>query len=105
MLHYAPQTQYVTLPNLDDLFQDTESTEINFNHSWDEAKDDPWLVFYISGTTGKLGPSTGYFMPCLLRRIIPLTLLLLFIVGSPKPLNAFRMVANMEVLAALGNIE
>lgn len=62
VLPYAPRVQYIAAPNLDNLFQDTEPIEMEFGRSWDEAKDDPWLVFHSSGTTGEL--SHPHRLPC-----------------------------------------
>lgn len=65
VLSSAPRVQYIAAPKLDDLFQDTEPIEVEFGRSWDEAKDDPWLVFHSSGTTGELSLPTfpGRIMP------------------------------------------
>lgn len=62
VLPYAPRVQYIAAPNLDNLFQDTEPIEMEFDRSWDEARDDPWLVFHSSGTTGEL--SHPHRLPC-----------------------------------------
>ena len=52
-LEHAPEIQYMDAPRLDDLFRDTEPIAIEYTKPWDDAKDDPWLVFHSSGTTGE----------------------------------------------------
>ncbi|KAJ5799260.1 uncharacterized protein N7518_001328 [Penicillium psychrosexuale] len=50
-LEHAPEIQYMAAPSLDDLFRDKEPIAIEYTKPWDDAKDDPWLVFHSSGTT------------------------------------------------------
>jgi len=52
-LQYAPEIQYMVAPRLSELFRDTEPIAIEYTKLWDDAKDDPWLVFHSSGTTGE----------------------------------------------------
>lgn len=39
-------------PDLDELLQETPSEPVAYTKPWDDGKDDPWLVFHTSGTTG-----------------------------------------------------
>ena len=43
-------------PELDQFLKDDEATQFFYKKSWEEGKDDPWLVFHTSGTTGKFHP-------------------------------------------------
>lgn len=47
----------VVAPELEELLQDKQSKPFVYQKSWKEGKDDPWLVFHTSGTTGKSKPS------------------------------------------------
>jgi acyl-coenzyme A synthetase/AMP-(fatty) acid ligase len=42
----------ITVPALDQFLNETEARQVNYPKSWVEGKDDPWLVFHTSGTTG-----------------------------------------------------
>lgn len=44
--------QIVAAPALEDLLQDKPAEQFKYQKSWEEARDDPWLVFHTSGTTG-----------------------------------------------------
>lgn len=57
VLQSAPHVPYFTAPKLDGLLGNKTSFETKFERAWDEAKDDPWLVFHSSGTTGELSYS------------------------------------------------
>lgn len=59
-LQHAPGIHYMSAPELDVFFQKVEPIPITYTKSWDDAKDDPWLVFHTSGTTGEPRP-----LPCL----------------------------------------
>ncbi|PQE27382.1 AMP-binding enzyme protein [Rutstroemia sp. NJR-2017a WRK4] len=50
--------QIVAAPALEDLLQDKPAEPFNYKKSWEEARDDPWLVFHTSGTTGYPKPIT-----------------------------------------------
>ena len=54
ILKCAPHIQTVTFPTLNQFFNDTEATQVNYSKTWEEGKDDPWMVFHTSGTTGKV---------------------------------------------------
>lgn len=48
--------QAIEAPELDSLLTTTTVDAINYQKSWDQAKDDPWIVFHTSGTTGHPKP-------------------------------------------------
>lgn len=52
VLEGNPNVQAITVPPLDQFFNEKEASPINYSKSWAEGKDDPWLVFHTSGTTG-----------------------------------------------------
>ena len=52
ILRDAPDISTLTAPELNELFQDTEAPTYKYSKSWVEGKNDPWLVFPTSGTTG-----------------------------------------------------
>jgi acyl-coenzyme A synthetase/AMP-(fatty) acid ligase len=43
-------------PELNDLLVDGEISSRSYGKSWNEGKDDPWLVYHTSGTTGIAKP-------------------------------------------------
>jgi acyl-coenzyme A synthetase/AMP-(fatty) acid ligase len=43
----------IVMPSLGDWFTDTAASYYPFSKSWDEANNDPWLIFHTSGSTGK----------------------------------------------------
>lgn len=56
LVHAAPYRMTIlTAPEFDELFEDTNTVDpktFAFAKHWDQAMDDPWLVFHTSGTTG-----------------------------------------------------
>lgn len=58
ILRDAPHVQTVTVPDIEEFMLETEAPSYTYPKTWDEGKDDPWLVFHTSGTTG--------LTPCLL---------------------------------------
>ncbi|PQE08772.1 AMP-binding enzyme protein [Rutstroemia sp. NJR-2017a BVV2] len=50
--------QIVAAPALEDLLQDKPAQQFRYQKSWEEARDNPWLVFHTSGTTGYPKPIT-----------------------------------------------
>ncbi|KAI9644584.1 hypothetical protein NHQ30_006605 [Ciborinia camelliae] len=50
--------QIVAAPALEDLLQDQPAEQFPYQKSWEEARDDPWLTFHTSGTTGYPKPIT-----------------------------------------------
>lgn len=44
--------QTITVPALDQFLIEEEAGPVNYPKSWVEGKNDPWLVFHTSGTTG-----------------------------------------------------
>ncbi|KAF9893545.1 hypothetical protein FE257_010857 [Aspergillus nanangensis] len=52
----APDMQMIVMPGLDEFLKDTVATPCVYTKTWDEAKDDPWMVFHTSETTGHPKP-------------------------------------------------
>ncbi|KAL3443935.1 hypothetical protein BJX65DRAFT_311412 [Aspergillus insuetus] len=50
--------QTVTVPDIAELFREDEAEPLNYSKTWDEGKDDPWLIYHTSGTTGNPKPVT-----------------------------------------------
>ncbi|MCJ1312470.1 hypothetical protein MMC25_006144 [Agyrium rufum] len=48
----AGEVQKVASPELEGLLRDEPAEPFVYRKSWKEGKDDPWLVFHTSGTTG-----------------------------------------------------
>ncbi|OQE20888.1 hypothetical protein PENFLA_c015G05828 [Penicillium flavigenum] len=57
-LKEAPHIQAITVPEIDEFMKETEAPIYTYPKSWEEGKDDPWLVFHTSGTTGYPKPLT-----------------------------------------------
>jgi acyl-coenzyme A synthetase/AMP-(fatty) acid ligase len=64
IVHGIPGIRTVTAPELDELFQETEAEPYVYNKSWEEGKDDPWLVFHTSGTTGQSNQGVEFCRTC-----------------------------------------
>ncbi|RLL96294.1 hypothetical protein CFD26_100885 [Aspergillus turcosus] len=58
VLEDAPNIQQITAPELDSLLQETAAEPYVYPKSWEEGKNDPWLVVHTSGTTGYPKPIT-----------------------------------------------
>ena len=41
------------VPELSELFSNKDAPSFPFTKTWDEAADNPWLIFHTSGTTGE----------------------------------------------------
>ncbi|KAF2018086.1 AMP-binding enzyme [Aaosphaeria arxii CBS 175.79] len=52
LLADAPHIKTVTVPELDHWLNANEIAPFPYPKSYDEGKDDPWLIFHTSGTTG-----------------------------------------------------
>ena len=52
ILQGASHIEQITVPGSEEFFRDDEAAPVNYGKTWDEGKDDPWLVFHTSGTTG-----------------------------------------------------
>ena len=48
------QIKGVKAPPLGDWITETKAEPYPYEKSWDEAKDDPWIIFHSSGTTGMM---------------------------------------------------
>ncbi|OJD25562.1 hypothetical protein ACJ73_03066 [Blastomyces percursus] len=58
ILQDAPHVEQITVPGIEEFFQDDEADPVVYSKTWDEGKEDPWLVFHTSGTTGHPKPVT-----------------------------------------------
>lgn len=54
LLKGTPHIQAITVPEIGHFMQETEATRFTYPKTWEDGKDDPWLVFHTSGTTGEL---------------------------------------------------
>lgn len=45
----------VSVPEMHEWVSEEEAQSYSYEKSWDEAKQDPWIIFHTSGTTGTLG--------------------------------------------------
>lgn len=52
VLQEAPHLQAITVPGIDVFMNEATAPTYTYPLSWEEGKDDPWLVFHTSGTTG-----------------------------------------------------
>lgn len=52
VLKEAPHVQAITVPDLSVFVNEDPAPTYTYSKSWEEAKDDPWVVFHTSGTTG-----------------------------------------------------
>lgn len=53
VIQLQPNTKSFVAPELQDLSQDAIARPTKYQKSWEEGKNDPWLVFHTSGTTGE----------------------------------------------------
>ncbi|KAE8306517.1 AMP-binding enzyme [Aspergillus transmontanensis] len=58
ILREAPHIQTVDVPEIDEFIREDEAVPYIYGKTWEEGKDDPWLVFHTSGTTGYPKPVT-----------------------------------------------
>ena len=54
LVRYQPSVQTITAPELHELLQDSPAKLVDYQNPWEVVKDNPWLVFHTSGTTGQL---------------------------------------------------
>lgn len=52
ILRGAPHIQTITVPEIEEFLPDAEAVPVIYSKTWEEGKDDPWLVFHTSDTTG-----------------------------------------------------
>lgn len=48
----GPHMRFVHAPELDELLNEDPADSVEYQKSWEDGKDDPWLIFHTSGTTG-----------------------------------------------------
>ncbi|EGE85548.2 AMP-binding enzyme [Blastomyces dermatitidis ATCC 18188] len=58
ILRNAPHVEQITASGIEEFFRDDEADPMVYSKTWDEGKEDPWLVFHTSGTTGHPKPVT-----------------------------------------------
>ncbi|KAL2849382.1 hypothetical protein BJX68DRAFT_267234 [Aspergillus pseudodeflectus] len=58
ILHGTSHIQAIEVPDIEEFFRGDEAEAITYRKTWDEGKDDPWLVYHTSGTTGNPKPVT-----------------------------------------------
>ncbi|KAB8223973.1 putative AMP-binding enzyme [Aspergillus novoparasiticus] len=58
ILQKAPHIESITVPGIEEFLRDDAASPVVYGKTWDEGKDDPWLVFHTSGTTGNPKPIT-----------------------------------------------
>ncbi|KAL4894247.1 AMP-binding enzyme [Aspergillus ambiguus] len=58
LLQKAPNMKVITVPELDEFMQEKCTVPYIYPKTWDEGKEDPWMVFHTSGTTGNPKPIT-----------------------------------------------
>ena len=46
------EARTVQVPEVSEWLNEQVAEHIPFTKSWDQAKDDPWMIFHTSGTTG-----------------------------------------------------
>ncbi|KAJ5156626.1 AMP-binding enzyme [Penicillium capsulatum] len=49
ILKDAPEVTVITVPEPDEFMRGTEAIPFSYPKTWEEGKDDPWLVFHTSG--------------------------------------------------------
>ncbi|KAL4939887.1 hypothetical protein BDV06DRAFT_230791 [Aspergillus oleicola] len=77
ILQNAPHVQSITVPEPAEFLLDATAEPTTYAKMWEEGKDDPWLVFHTSGTT-----------------------------GNPKPITyTHQMMASVDIAASLSGIE
>lgn len=73
ILEGTSHIQTITVPNLGQFLNDTEASPITYPNTWMDGKDDPWLVFHTSGTTGMTDEKdrVGFVIALILSQEIP----------------------------------
>jgi acyl-coenzyme A synthetase/AMP-(fatty) acid ligase len=54
ILQGTSHIQTIEVPDIAQFFREDEAEAVNYSKTWEEGKDDPWLVYHTSGTTGTL---------------------------------------------------
>ena len=95
LTQFQVELDILNAPSLEDLLKEDKADPVVYAKSWNDAKDDPWLVFHTSGTTGEL------------RTLIDVIMALHadFKSGFPKPVTyTHRMMARPDAAATLDGI-
>jgi acyl-coenzyme A synthetase/AMP-(fatty) acid ligase len=53
VLGERPLVRDIVVPELHDWITEKEAEPYEYNKSWEEAANDPWIIFHTSGTTGQ----------------------------------------------------
>lgn len=56
ILAERPHIRDITVPDLDEWLRDDKAPIYEYTKSFNQAKDDPWIIFHTSGTTGIISP-------------------------------------------------
>lgn len=51
LLKLSPSLTVLVAPEYEEIFSDTPVATFKYDRTWDQSKDDPWIVFHTSGTT------------------------------------------------------
>jgi hypothetical protein len=95
ILRDTPHVQVITVPDLEDFMQESESVPFTYPESWEAGQHDPWLVFHTSGTTG---------WSSWLCSIMKLLSSCPCCIGNPKPITMTQrmMAASDRAVVAAG---
>ena len=52
VLKTVSDVETITVPNSEEFLRDEEAAPMVYGKTWEEGKNDPWMVFHTSGTTG-----------------------------------------------------
>ncbi|OAX78956.1 hypothetical protein ACJ72_06730 [Emergomyces africanus] len=63
ILQEVPHVGQITVPGIEEFLRDDEATPVFYSKTWDEGKDDPWLVYHTSGTTVNVDITEIYPQP------------------------------------------
>ncbi|KAL2789358.1 hypothetical protein BJX66DRAFT_339351 [Aspergillus keveii] len=58
ILQGTSHIQTIEVPDIAQFFREDKAETVNYSKTWKEGKDDPWLVYHTSGTTGNPKPVT-----------------------------------------------
>ena len=93
---HCPNLTVIAAPELSEWLKDDFAEPILYSKSWEEGKDDPWVYFHTSGTTGT------YVTVVIRCQIIQLTF---WGPGNPKPIKyTHRMLAVADFAASIDGL-
>ncbi|CEJ59944.1 hypothetical protein PMG11_08542 [Penicillium brasilianum] len=104
--------QVITVPEIEEIMKEEEAPVFTYPKSWEEGKDDPWLVFHTSGTTGNPKPLTWSHgmmaVPDIMTSLPDLELSVLHKFAQDRwytPLPSLHLVGTVMVLAMTSFLE